>query len=348
MNIVKAQHVGVVAIGRNEGPRLHACLRSALRDTPWVVYVDSGSTDGSVEAARALNAAVIELDSSVPFTAARARNAGVARLKSLNSPIMYVQVVDGDCELIEGWIDTALHAIVDEPRVAIVCGRRRERYPAATIYNRLCNMEWNTPIGEAKACGGDALIRLAAFDEVGGYDASVIAGEEPEMCVRMRLAQWKILRIDQDMTLHDARINTFKQWWRRTVRSGHAYAEGFGLHGRAPMQHCRRQIKSTVAWALMLPLIALALAWVTWGASLLLLLGYVVLWWRVRRHRIERGNSREDAALYARYCVLGKFAELAGIAQYIWNRISGRQSTIIEYHSEARGREPSAVTGGVR
>jgi glycosyltransferase involved in cell wall biosynthesis len=40
--------VAVVAIGRNEGDRLKACLRSVVDVAALVVYVDSGSTDDSV------------------------------------------------------------------------------------------------------------------------------------------------------------------------------------------------------------------------------------------------------------------------------------------------------------
>jgi GT2 family glycosyltransferase len=348
VSIVRHQHVGVVAIGRNEGQRLRMCLESALRKTPWVVYVDSGSTDGSVEMARSLNVTVVELDASTPFTAARARNAGIARLKSLNNAIAFVQVIDGDCELAATWMDAAFQSITDEPQVAIVCGRRRECNPSGSIYNKLCDMEWDTPVGDAASCGGDALIRLSAFDEVGGYDDSIIAGEEPELCVRLRAAGWRIVRISHEMTLHDARMSDFRQWWKRTLRSGHAYAEGFHLHGHAPMHHFRRQIKSTITWAVVLPLIALSLAWVTWSASLLLFLGYVALWWRVRRHRINQGDSRDDAELYARYCVLGKFAEAVGVGQYVWNRLRGRRSQLIEYHRPSHHSNPSPVAEGVR
>ena len=325
--------LGIVVIGRNEGQRLRACLESALRETASVAYVDSGSIDGSVDLARSMHVEAIELDSSQPYTAARSRNAGIARLKTTNDEIRFVQVVDGDCELVSEWLPAALAEIQASDNIAIVCGRRRERHPEASIYNRLCDMEWNTPVGEAPACGGDALIRLVAFDKAGGYDASIIAGEEPELCVRLRNDGWRILRIDRDMSWHDARLTTFKQWWKRTVRSGHAYAEGFHRHGRAPVNHCRKQVQSAVFWGLVLPMAALSLAWITWGASLLLLLGYVALWWRVKRYRIERGDSRQHAALYADYCLIGKFAELAGIVQYMWNRARGRRTPLIEYRA---------------
>ena len=150
--------VAAIAIGRNEGARLVKCLASLTRECAPVIYVDSGSTDGSVEAARAAGAEVVELDLSIPFTAARARNAGLNLLNSLDSDRDYVQFIDGDCELRDGWITAAQAAIEAEDRIAVVCGRRRERFPEASRWNKLTDVEWDTAIGEAKACGGDALM----------------------------------------------------------------------------------------------------------------------------------------------------------------------------------------------
>jgi hypothetical protein len=274
---------------------------------------------------------VISLDLSVPFTAARARNAGIARLRELAASVQFVQVVDGDCEIVDGWLQRARQELLEHEKVAVVCGRRRERFPDASPYNRLCDMEWNTPIGEAEACGGDALIRIQPFLQIGGYDDSIIAGEEPEMCLRVRQLGWKIHRIDAEMTLHDAQMVRFGQWWKRTVRSGHAYAEGFARHGRGAERFCRDQMRSIIEWGLMLPLIALGLAWFTWGLSLALFLGYALLFVRVRNWRLQIGDPAPHARLYAAYCVLGKFAQLVGAAQYWMNRLLGRRTRIIEY-----------------
>jgi GT2 family glycosyltransferase len=326
--------IGVVAIGRNEGERLRRCLESVVGKAAAVVYVDSGSTDGSVARAKSLGVEVVELDLTLPFTAARARNAGVERLIALHDDIEYVQVVDGDCEIVEGWLDAAVQIMEEQKDVAVVCGRRRERHPEASDFNRLCDMEWNTPVGEAQSCGGDALIRLKTFVQVGGYDSSVIAGEEPELCVRMRRRGWRIMRIDREMTLHDAQMFRFGQWWRRMVRSGHAYAEGRALHGRTPERFRVREVRSIIEWAVILPIMALALAWWTWGLSLALFLGYVALWYRVRSRRIEQGDARRDASLYASSCVIGKFPQLLGVLQYWRNRAFGRRSQIIEYKGD--------------
>ena len=178
--------VGIVAIGRNEGERLRACLQSVIPRAALVVYVDSGSTDGSTVMARGSGGEVVELDMRIPFTAARARNEGFKRLRQLAPDLPYVHFVDGDCEVVGVWIETAAAFLDAHHDVAVVCGRRRERYPTQSIYNHLCNIEWDTPVGETSACGGDALMRVEAFEQVGGYRGDLIAGEEPELCVRLR------------------------------------------------------------------------------------------------------------------------------------------------------------------
>lgn len=178
--------VGLVAIGRNEGERLKRCLRSAKPQVEALVYVDSGSTDDSVAFARSLGVHVVELDTSVPFTAGRARNEGAKRLREAMPDVQFVQFVDGDCELDSAWIGRALAELAARPRAAIVCGRRRERFPEASVYNRLCDIEWATPIGQAAACGGDFMVRLGAFEQMNGFSPDLIAGEEPDLCFRLR------------------------------------------------------------------------------------------------------------------------------------------------------------------
>jgi GT2 family glycosyltransferase len=318
--------VSVVAIGRNEGERLERCLRSIPRTVRRTVYVDSGSVDGSLELARRLEADVVELDTRIPFTAARARNAGIARvLDGLDDP-PFILVLDGDCELGPEFIDRAVRAMGQDPRVALVCGRRREKRRDASIYNALCDMEWDTPIGEAEACGGDALIRVAAYREVGGYDDAIIAGEEPEFCLRLRRRGWTVRRIDCEMTWHDAAMTRFGQWWKRAVRAGHAYAEIYRRHG-----HWSREVRSALFYGLLVPLLALVAAPATSGWSLGAFAVHAVLYLRVRRHRRKKGDGPRDAALYARFCVLAKFAHVAGIVRYAANRALGRRPAIIEY-----------------
>lgn len=331
---------GVVVIGRNEGERLRICLQSVLRSAARIVYVDSGSTDGSPALAQSLGVEVVALDLSIPFTAARARNAGYRRLREIAPELTLVQFVDGDCEVVAGWTEVAVARLDQRPELAVVCGRRRERHPEASIYNQLCDMEWNTPVGEATACGGDALMRLSALEAVGGFNPELIAGEEPELCVRLRAHGYRIERLDAEMTLHDAAMTRFGQWWQRNVRAGHAYAEGAALHGRPPERHNVRAVQRALFWAGLVPGMAVAGALPTGGASLILLAGYPALAARVYRGARRSGWPPRAAALSAAFLVLGKFPELRGILKYRWSRALGRRSALIEYKGPTRGAEP--------
>jgi len=309
--------VDAVVIGRNEGPRLVACLTSLQGQVRRIVYVDSGSSDGSVTRARDLGAEIIELDTSVPFTAARARNAGLALLTGDG----YVQFVDGDCVVNRKWIKSARTYLTDHPKAAVVCGRRRERHPGASLYNGLCDLEWDTPIGEAKACGGDALMRLSAVKEVGGYRETLIAGEEPELCVRLRQKGWSVWRMDAEMTLHDAQMTRFSQWWRRSRRAGHAFAEGAALHGAPPERHWVKETYRALLWGAALPVGVIAsgffLPWL-WLAALLYPIQYLRLW-------------RKKGATAALFSMIGKFAEAQGALEYHVNRRRGHARELLEY-----------------
>ncbi|MEL7114018.1 MAG: glycosyltransferase [Pseudomonadota bacterium] len=314
--------VAAIAIGRNEGDRLKACLASLQGKAAPIIYVDSGSTDGSVEAAVAAGAEVVTLDMAQPFTAARARNAGLARLAEIDPKGGYVQFLDGDCALREGWIEAALAEIETESDLAVVCGRRRERFPEDSIWNQLTDDEWNTPVGEAIACGGDALMRRAALEAVGGYRDDLIAGEEPEMCFRMRAMGWRIVRIDAEMTWHDAALTKLSQWWTRNTRAGHAYAESAALHGTSPEKFRLAQTRRAVLWGAVLPVLAVVgLPFTPW--SLLLLLAYPA--------QLLRLMGRGMPLYRAFFLILGRIPEAQGIAKYHMGRLLGRRQALIEY-----------------
>lgn len=320
--------IGVVVIGRNEGQRLEHCLASLRGGADKIVYVDSGSTDGSVQMALARGVQVLALDLSVPFTAARARNEGFSCLQRLLPAMRHVQFVDGDCEVDAGWLAKAQAFLDAHPEVAVVCGRRRERFPQRSVYNLLCDLEWDTPTGQAKACGGDALMRADAFTAVGGYRGDLIAGEEPELCVRLRANDWKIWRLADEMTLHDAAMTRFSQWWRRSMRTGYAFAEGTFLHGAAPELHWQRESRRAWIWGLGLPL-GIVLASVPlggWG----LLLGLIYPLQAVRLARRGSRSARENW-LQAVFLVLGKFPEMLGQLKFLLNRYGSGKAALIEY-----------------
>ncbi len=324
---LKRHSVGVVAIGRNEGARLGQCLRSVAELAGTVVYVDSGSTDGSVELARKLGAAVVALNLDTPFTAGRARNAGFRHLLQLAPGLRHVQFVDGDCQIVAEWLDKAARFLDEHPGIAAVCGRRRERHPEQSVYNGLCDSEWDTPVGETKACGGDAMMRVDALESVQGFSPGLIAGEEPELCVRLRAAGWRIWRLADEMTLHDAALQHFGQWWRRTLRGGYAFAQGASLHGAAPERHWVRESRSAWFWGMGIPLLVFAVVtwWSAWGLLLLAIYPLQIIRLAMRKQQ-TRSNWRR-----AGFLVLGKFPEMLGQLKFLAHHHAGSQPRLIEY-----------------
>lgn len=322
-----AATLGVVVIGRNEGDRLRRCVASVLPATAAVVYVDSGSDDGSPGWVAAQGVQVLNLDLSRPFTAARARNVGWRALVAHHPGLQHVAFVDGDCEVEAGWLAAAESFLQDHPQVVAVCGRRRERRPEASVYNRLCDLEWDTPVGPARAVGGDAVFRLASLQAAGGYRDDLIAGEEPELCVRLRARGGEVWRLDMPMTLHDAAMHRFGQWWTRSVRAGHAFAEGAWLHGAAPERHFVAETRRALLWGLILPMLCLmSAAWVSpWGllGGLIYPLQWLRLGWRARR--------RPWGWTQSGFLVLGKFAEAQGVLKFAARAWSGRPRRLIEY-----------------
>jgi len=320
---------GVVVIGRNEGERLRRCLQSLRGTGESTIYVDSGSSDGSVALSRSLGIAALELDLTTPFTAARARNEGFERLLTAHPALEYVFFVDGDCEVFAGWIEAAVHFLEAHADVALAWGYRRERYPEKSVYNMLCNIQWHeAPVGETKDCGGDAVVRVSAFRQVGGYRADLICGEEAEMCVRLRHVGWRIWRLNASMTLHDAALYRFGQWWKRALRSGYAYAQGAYLHGAPPERHWVSECRRAWIWGLWIPvaivILTLAVSW--WALALLLLYPLQVIRLAMKGTRSRRENWWAAGAL-----VLSKFPEMLGQLKFLRDRHRRVQSRLIEY-----------------
>lgn len=340
-------HIGVVLIGRNEGERLVRALDSVVRRAPTppgasgpgteaarrtVVYVDSGSTDASRDRARERGVEVVELDLSRPFTAARGRNAGFERLLEIAPRTDRVMFIDGDCEVAAGFIEEASAALDRDAGLVAVCGYRRERFPDRSIYNRVCDVEWRSgPAGECGAFGGDVMIRAAALSAIGGYDETLIAGEDEEVGIRLRIHGGRLLRLDRTSTLHDAAMTRFSQWWTRARRAGHAFSEISALHGAPPERHWVDETRRALVWGAVVPGLALGLAPVSLGASLGLLSLYPLQATRIAWNARRRGLSTEDAVAWGASCALSKIPEALGIAQHRRDRARGQRAKIIEY-----------------
>ncbi len=329
----KIAATGIVVIGRNEGERLRACLESLSDLDAPVVYVDSGSSDGSPELAASFGVDVLRLDPSRPFSAARGRNEGFAHLRQRYPQVEYIQFIDGDCKLALGWLHIAEVTLRNNPDYGAVTGHLQEMAPERSVYNRMCALEWKSAAGEITDIGkfgGISMIRASVLDEVGGFNPDLIAGEEPELATRIKQAGYRIHKLDHAMAYHDAEISTFRQWWTRAVRAGHAIGAWANLNPERRDRDALREEMSTWFWGLIVPATTLLLLIPTKGASLILLLGYPLLMWRMYRYRLSEGDTPEDARTYAKYTLIGKFANVIGLIKYYRDR-RRNNFEIIEY-----------------
>jgi glycosyltransferase involved in cell wall biosynthesis len=330
--------VSVVVIGRNEGVRLRACLESVFAssfpgDSREVIYVDSNSTDGSVDMARQLGARVISFATG-PFTAARGRNAGWRSAKG-----EFVLFLDGDTVLDTSFVEQEIHRFAD-PNLAAVFGQRRESNPGASVYNRVLDLDWNPAPGPSLYFGGDTLVRRACLEAVGGYCEDLIAGEEPELCRRIRQRGWHILHLDRLMTLHDLALHSWRQYWRRALRTGHAYAQISSLSANTDdplwVRESRFNIVRGLFW-IGLPSFAIALSvytnsWIPLGAALLVALTLTL---RSAAKSSHKAGERSTLLLYAAHSHVQQIPILLGQLSFWSARVMRRQRNLIEYKGSA-------------
>ena len=352
------QLVSVVVIGRNEGDRLARCLQSVAiaganmkavapaqsnllsphashldqdRFSLELIYVDSGSTDNSVAIAESLGAQALALTPDRP-TAALGRNAG---WRAAHGEI--VLFLDGDTELDPAFITAALPSFAD-PKVAVVWGHRREKHPELSLYDRTLDLDWIYPPGPAAFCGGDALFRRDVLAAAGGFDDTLVAGEEPELCGRILALDYEVLHVDLPMTRHVLGIRTFKQYWKRATRAGHAYAEvAARFAGTAHPLWSADARRNQVRAALLVAIASAALAATLFERSVVPVayaIGvYTLLILRTAWKARWKSKSPLTLLLYGLHSHFQQIPIAWGQLQFAANRRRGHRAAVFEYKS---------------
>lgn len=324
--------VGAVVIGRNEGERLLSALNSVLGANVPVVYVDSRSTDGSVANAMGLGVPVVELSQDRPINASRARNEGVAALISAYPSVLYLHLLDGDSTLDPEWLPVATLYLNEHPKVAFVAGRLREKDRETNLLRRLCDMEWYREPSCDAECGGLGVVRVEAYQSVGGLDETLIAGADPEFYARLKSAGWEVHALEAEMGVHDSGMLSWRQWWTRSVKGGYAYAHARMWGG------WRRQRLSAVLWGAILPAISVFGSVAFSPLLSLALLAYPIQIIRVRYGSSKSIFSSSDQWLYAVSCLAIKFPQCIGIAMFEYRKILKRHGALIEYKKASQSK----------
>lgn len=332
--MTEAPALSVVVIGRNEGERLSRCLASvqamtAIPGAVEILYVDSASTDDSPQRAQAAGVRVLRVEPTRP-AAAIGRNVG---WRTARAPL--ILFLDGDTLLHPEFVAHSLGEF-EAPRVAVVWGHRRELHPRESLYQRVLDLDWIYPPGPSAFCGGDSLMRRSALEAVDGFDDTLIAGEEPDLCRRLRALDWEILHVDRPMTGHDLAIHRFHQYWQRAVRSGHAYAELAWRTRRDSLPLWQNEARANLLRAgffLLLGAGAMALS-VTGGGLLPLVVALMVTSllmlrsaWRSR----WKGADTVTLLLYGVHSQLQHLPIALGQLQFHWHRLRGHRRKLLEY-----------------
>jgi len=311
--------IGIVIIGRNEAARLDATFKPVISTSYSIIYVDSASTDTSLQIAKNYNLATLYLSDDACLCAARSRNAGFKELHKMVSTLEYVQFVDGDTVLFPEWIEQAYAFLKENPHVAVVEGVLEEKEPRSSFSKRIFQMEWEHQKGEVQATGGNCMIRRKAFSEVEGYNEHLVAGEEPEMCYRMREKGWKIYNLGIPMGVHDSAHESFLPLLKRMMRTGYSFQQLSLLHkGKKERLFYRENLSNWVYGGLLPLLILLFLPWYPWVSGALLMV-YPLLFIKIYTH-LNNPWSPANKASYALFCIVSKFPGFIGACQYLYKR----------------------------
>jgi GT2 family glycosyltransferase len=314
--------LSVVVIGLNEQERLKASLEAIFLHKPDrceldVAYVDSGSTDRSVEIAKSVpGVAVLHLEAGRP-SAARARNAGLR-----HACATYVQLVDGDSVVQPGWLATALDFLEANPDVSCVFGQCVEMHPDQSAYMKVCGLDWHIPPGDRRFCGGNSMWRRSVIAANGFFDEGIQVGEEPELCYRVREAGGRIVCLDLPMVHHDLAMHTFAQYWHRSIASGRAYASIAARFWRRPEKMWLREtlvnFAEPAAW-----LLIFVAASLLFGAGIAV--AVILAWWLGRALQIaitlrRRRVPLATAVMYGLHCQFARLPAAIGQLQALSGR----------------------------
>ena len=328
MNRSELPRLDFVVIGVNAEATLSACLVSILRtdypeDLKRIYYVDGGSSDGSRELALKFpGVVVIELGLTHP-TPGAGRNAG---WRAGGAPMVFF--LDSDTEVAPGFPRQAIGAF--DQSVGAVQGKRLEKNPRGSVYNWIGDQEWQGSAGPAREFGGDVVVRREALEATGGYDAELIAGEDPELSQRLQKLGWGITRLDCLMTLHDLAMTRLAQYWRRAFRSGYAYASVRRLHGESDfwqVEARRIRVRGGLSLSFLLVGLVMGLMGQVLIASCCFLIALVLLFFplifRLGYFRRAKKLGLEAALIYAVHCSVVVIPQWFGMVRFELGRMLG-------------------------
>jgi len=191
--------VTIVIPAFNEEDRIAACVEGLRKiDYPAelteVVVVDNASTDGTAEAVRRSGARLLFLEEG---KVGAVRNHGVRETDG-----EVVAFIDADCIALTTWLRGAVKVLQDDSSTVAVGGKYLAP-PTCTWMEAAWASVPDDRVAEVDAlAGGSFVVRRTQFEEVGGFDESLNAGEDFELSHRLRELGGRILRVPECGVYH--------------------------------------------------------------------------------------------------------------------------------------------------
>jgi glycosyltransferase involved in cell wall biosynthesis len=219
--------LAVVLISKNQAWNIGRLIESIILRTACVpsremVLVDSASTDDTVATASMYAINVLRLRPDQPLSPAAGRYVGY---KHTSAPL--VLFLDGDMELCAGWLERALKVLRSQPDVAVVTGLTVDVWPATKAADSAeaePSLEYSTGLTEVPYIAGAGLYRRQALEHVGSFNPYLYSDEEPELCIRIRQAGYRIVQLDTPIAYHystpSEALSTLVNRWRRNLYLG--------------------------------------------------------------------------------------------------------------------------------
>ncbi|MBU1087006.1 MAG: glycosyltransferase [Candidatus Omnitrophica bacterium] len=315
--------LSVIIPCKNEEKNIVRCLVSLFAELKniqgsEVLLVDSRSTDKSVEEAKRFPINIIQLKENWDISPAAARYVGC-----VNTSGKYRLFIDGDMELIPGFLDKAINFLQTRKQAAAVAGLGAEFYSEG---GNLENMYQRKPtVAQVDFIAGAGLFKSEALDKAGYFNPFLKAEEEHELAQRLKKADYSLFTLPIPMINHytSQGMNNFQ----RRLKAG--MFKGIGQMFRVTLESGTFSFKYFlrfrwfIGFILILSgLIAAVAAWFIWGNHLLLanLLGFLVLIFLISWYSkagIKKGIlSLYKAVLINNQILLGLFTKTPDSSAY--------------------------------
>ena len=204
--------LSVVIIGLNEEKKIGNCIKNIMKATEEIpgteiVYIDSGSTDKTTSIALQNGIRVYQLGKKQLPSPAAGRYVG-----SLVTKGKYIMFVDGDTNIIHGWVSEALKKIESDSKIAMVGGTF-----LALGKDEICSVDKVSNLepyrSVLKIGGACSIVSREVLEKCGNWNPFVRSEEEEDLANRIHhfFPEYKILK--------SSKITAFGWWYKNLTFS---------------------------------------------------------------------------------------------------------------------------------